>query len=142
MPNPAQRLSGSPINLTHKTFSSAFENTAEAAFGKRFNDQEFFISLLNNSVDLAAGFNIAEFYPTVEWLHFVSGVWPKLETLYKEVHRILENMINEHKMHKATGNDGEDEDLVDAFLDYNFHGSNEFSLTINNIKAVVLESSC
>lgn len=44
---------------------------------------------------------------------------PKLETLYKEVDMILENMINEHKMHKVTGNGGEDEDLVDVFLDYN-----------------------
>lgn len=39
----------------------------------------------------------------------------------------------------ATDEGREDDDLVDALLEYHDRGPNEFSLTVNNIKAVVLD---
>lgn len=54
----------------------------------------------------------------------------------------MENMINEHKEAKATIRAGEAaataEDLVDVLLKFQEHGDSEFSLTNDNIKAVIM----
>ncbi|KAG5546682.1 hypothetical protein RHGRI_018752 [Rhododendron griersonianum] len=130
---------GSPVNLTQKLYSSAFEITSRAAFGERFKDQEAFISIVKEALKLAGGFNVADFYPSMEWLHNVNGLRSKLEKIHEEADRIMGIMVNEHKMHKASGKGREDDDLVDALLKYHERGPNEFSLTINNIKAVILD---
>lgn len=130
---------GSPVNLTQQLYSLAYEITSRAAFGKRFNDQEVFISIAKEIIKVAGGFNVADLYPSSEWLHKVSGVKSKLENVHEEADRIMEIMINEHRTRKATDEGREDDDLVDALLEYHDRGPNEFSLTVNNIKAVVLD---
>ncbi|KAH7856534.1 hypothetical protein Vadar_002569 [Vaccinium darrowii] len=130
---------GSPVNLTQKLYSLAYEITSRAAFGKRFNDQEVFISIMKEAIKVASGFNVADLYPSAEWLHNITGVRSKLEKFHVEVDRIMENMVNEHKTRKATEKGREDDDMVDALLEYHERGPNEFSLTVNNIKAVMLD---
>ena len=54
--------------------------------------------------------------------------------------KILENIVNEHKVREAmtkTGK-GKADDLVDVLLNLPEHGELEFPLTSNNIKAVIL----
>ncbi|KAL7217201.1 hypothetical protein ACSBR1_029002 [Camellia fascicularis] len=128
---------GSPINLTPKIYSSAYTITSRAAFGNKTKDQESYILIMEETVKAAAGFNIADFYPSAEWLHLISGIKSKIEKLQKVADRILRNIINKHIAGKATetGKDRADEDLVDALLKYHDHGTNEFSLTVDNIKA-------
>jgi cytochrome P450 len=130
---------GSPVNLTQKLYSSAYEITSRIAFGKKFNDHEVFISIVKEAIKVASGFNVADFYPSSEWLHNISGVKSKLEKNHKEADRIMEIMINEHRTRKTTNKGREDDDLVDALLEYHERGPNEFSLTVNNIKAVILD---
>ncbi|GMP65113.1 hypothetical protein CsSME_00026065 [Camellia sinensis var. sinensis] len=135
--NPSR--AGSPINLTPKIYSSAYTVTSRAAFGNKTKDQESYILIMEETVKAAAGFNIADFYPSAEWLHLISGIKSKIEKLQKVADRILRNINNKHIAGKATetGKDRADEDLVDALLKYHDHGTNEFSLTIDNIKAVI-----
>ncbi|GMP65092.1 hypothetical protein CsSME_00026048 [Camellia sinensis var. sinensis] len=130
---------GSPINLTQKIYSSAYAITSRAAFGNKTKDQESYILIMEETVKAASGFNIADFYPSAEWLHLISGIKSKIEKLQKEADRILGNIINEHIAGKATetGKDRANEDLVDALLKYHDLRTNEFSLTIDNIKAII-----
>ena len=132
---------GSTINLTEKIVSTAFGITSRAAFGKKCKDQEKFITILKQGMELGAGFNISDVFPSVKLLHMISGVRTKLEGLHKEADRIIGNIINEHKERKLTTKADEDattEDLIDVLLKFNDHcGDNEFSLTTNNIKAVI-----
>ncbi|KAF5949131.1 hypothetical protein HYC85_015088 [Camellia sinensis] len=93
---------GSPINLTQKIYSSAYTVTSRAAFGNKTKDQESYKSIMEETVKAAAGFNIADFYPSAEWLHLISGIKSKIEKLQKEIDRILGNIINEHIAGKMT----------------------------------------
>ncbi|KAL3503600.1 hypothetical protein ACH5RR_038049 [Cinchona calisaya] len=135
---------GSPINLTEKIYSSASTTISRAAFGKKNEEQETFIYVLKESIKLAAGFNIADIYPSVKFLHLISGVKPKLERLHRKADKILENIINEHRIDRATTNTCELEshkDLVDILLKYQQDENLELSLTVDNIKAVLLAES-
>lgn len=151
--------SGTAINLTEKIFAATYNITARAAFGKKCKDQDKFISTLEAAIAVAGGFDIADMFPSASLLHLISGTRSKLERLHQEVDRIMEIIINEHKQEKVSklesslissgGVDHQDkteEDLVHGLLKFHDHGSDhKFSLTTDNIKAVILvskHSSC
>uniref|UniRef100_A0A7N2M8I6 Cytochrome P450 n=1 Tax=Quercus lobata TaxID=97700 RepID=A0A7N2M8I6_QUELO len=50
---------GLPINLSEKFFSLTFGITATAAFGKKCKDQEAFITLAKENLEVAGGFSVS-----------------------------------------------------------------------------------
>ncbi|KAM1100720.1 hypothetical protein ACFX15_006905 [Malus domestica] len=133
----------SPINLTEKIYSSTYTFTSRAAFGKKSEDHEKFIDAVKESITVAAGFDLADVFPSAKLLNLIGGIRPTLERLKKVTDRIMENIINEHKKKRSTTKSGEGEageDLVDVLLKFHEHGNGlEFSLTTDNIKAVILD---
>ncbi|TQE00376.1 hypothetical protein C1H46_014012 [Malus baccata] len=135
--------SGSAINLTREIYSLTYSITSRAAFGKKTRDHEKFIYVAEEAGKVAGGFALADLYPSVSLLHLVSGIRPKLERLHKQADRIMENIINEHQKDLETTKNVEGEtveDLVHVLLKFHEHGGAlEFSLTTNNIKAVIFD---
>ncbi|KAJ7960909.1 Cytochrome P450 [Quillaja saponaria] len=129
------------INLIDKVMSSINTITSRAAFGKKCKDHEKFISVVKEALKNAGGFNIEGVFPSAKRLHPFSGIRPKLEVHHQQADRIMENIINEYQEIKSTGKIDEDEgtDLIDVLLKYQNIGEDEFSLTINNIKAIILD---
>ena len=141
--------SGSAINLTEKVFSTTYNITSRAAFGKKCKEQDKFILAMQEVIRVSSGFDIADVFPSVSFLHLI-GTRSKLERLHKEVDRIMDIIINEHredeaKQESSLSNGGGDEvkieeDLVHGLLKFHDRGDHEFSLTTDNIKAVILVS--
>ena len=136
---------GSPINLTEAVFLSIYSIISRAAFGTKCKDQEEFISVVKEAVTIGSGFNIGDLFPSAKWLQLVTGLRPKLERLHGKTDRILKEIINEHReaKSKAKEDQGEaEEDLVDVLLKFQDGDdrNQDISLTINNIKAIILVS--
>lgn len=134
---------GSSINLTQKIYSSTYSITSRAAFGKKYKDQEKFIEVVKGIIIEVGGFNIANVFPSVTLFSYISWYRLRLEKLRREADRIMDNIINEHKEVRKTRRDEDKihEDLVDSLLNYHDHnGDLEFSLSTNNIKAMILIS--
>ncbi|GAU34048.1 hypothetical protein TSUD_16360 [Trifolium subterraneum] len=131
---------GSPINITQLVVSSTFDIIARAVFGSKCKVQEF-VSL-GNGESIAGGFDIAELFPSAKWLQRVSGYRPKLEKFHRQIDRILENIIIEHKeaKSKAKEGQGEGEDLVDVLQKFQgcIDSDQDICLSDNNIKAIIL----
>ncbi|KAL2347841.1 hypothetical protein Fmac_001841 [Flemingia macrophylla] len=135
---------GSPFNLSEAVISSIFSIVSRAVFGMKCKDQLEFISAVKELLLAASGFDIADLFPSVKWLHRVTGLRPKLEDLHRRVDRILASIIDEHKEAKSKAIEGQgevEEDLVNVLL--KFHDGNDsnldFCLTISNIKAIILD---
>ncbi|XVE50807.1 hypothetical protein DITRI_Ditri01bG0192900 [Diplodiscus trichospermus] len=133
---------GSPINLSEKIFSLLYGITARSAFGKKNKGQEEFIRIISEAAKLAAGFCLADMYPSSEVLKIISGMRIKVEKLHQASDRILENIVNEHKekrnkMIEATGKEQVEGDLVDVLLKLQEQGDLEIPLTNDSIKAVI-----
>ncbi|XP_061356908.1 cytochrome P450 71D9-like [Gastrolobium bilobum] len=131
---------GKPVNLTQAVLSSIYTIASRAAFGKKFKDQEKFISVTKESAKVAGGFDIGNLFPSIAWPQIISGLRPKLERLHRQADQIMENIINEHKEAKsnAKGDQGEaDEDLVDVLMKYEDGSNQDIFLTKNNIKAII-----
>jgi len=84
---------GSPINLTQALLSSIYTIVSRSAFGKKYKDQENFISVVKKSIKVAGGFNIGDLFPSATWLQRVTGLRPKLERLHQQTDHIMENII-------------------------------------------------
>ncbi|XP_061338862.1 cytochrome P450 71D11-like [Gastrolobium bilobum] len=135
---------GSVINLTQAVISLLYTITSRAAFGKKYMEQEEFISVVREVLKLAGGFYIGDLFPSAKWLQNLSGMRPLLEKLHQKVDRILENIINDHREAKSRTKEGlveaEEEDLIDVLLKFEDRSSDrDFLLTNENIKAIIFD---
>lgn len=132
---------GSVINLSDHIFSLITGITARAAFGKKYRDHESFLSTMEKALKLAGGFSLSDLYPSVKVLPLITGMRGKLERLHREIDRVLENIIRDHRDKKSSHGQSE-EDLVDVLLKLQQHNDHFDSprLSDDNIKAVILVS--
>ncbi|GAU23766.1 hypothetical protein TSUD_128710 [Trifolium subterraneum] len=121
-----------------------FSITSRAVFGKKYKEQDEFISEVRQVMQLSSGFYIGDLFPSAKWLQNITGMRSKLEKVHKNIDRILEMIIDDHKETKSRTKDclveGE-EDLIDVLLKFE-EGSNchqELSLTKRNIKAILFD---
>nr|KYP31997.1 Cytochrome P450 71D11 [Cajanus cajan] len=135
---------GSPFNLSEAVTLSIYNIVSRVAFGKKCKDQEEFISAMKEVLLVGSGFHIGDLFPSAEWLQHGTCLRPKLQRLHRQVDRILEEIIDEHKEAKSKVKEGKGEvegDLVHVLL--KFHDDNDSNkdicLTINNIKAIILD---
>ncbi|KDP39029.1 hypothetical protein JCGZ_00786 [Jatropha curcas] len=116
--------------------------TLRSAFGKVSERHEAFLPLVQKLTLVFEGFSVADLFPSVKFLHGITGMRSKLENLHKEADIMLENIINEHRENKRLGrsnSQGKEDDLVDVLLNLQNCDNLEFPLTIENIKAVMLD---
>ncbi|XP_044509476.1 cytochrome P450 71D11-like [Mangifera indica] len=132
---------GPPINLTEKIFTLIYGITSRAAFGSKSKDQELFISVMEDTVKVTAGFSIADLFPSIGFLQRITGFKFLVQKLHQEADRIVEKILNDHKVRNDKSGEAED-DLVDVLLKVQEHGDLEFPLPIDNIKAVVSDIFC
>ena len=137
---------GSAINLTEKVHTSIYSITSRAAFGKKSRDHEEFISIVVEAVKLSGGFELADLFPSFGFLALISRVRPELERLRQRSASIMENIIKDHeekneKSVERSGESGKEEDLVDVLLKFHDNRDLGFSLTSDNVKAVIWVST-
>ncbi|KMT03417.1 hypothetical protein BVRB_8g191030 [Beta vulgaris subsp. vulgaris] len=140
---------GSVVNLSKKLFGLIFNIMSRLALSRKGKEQEEFQALTVAVSTLAAGFSAADFYPSAKLFHSIIGTKKKYKELVKEANRILDPIIDDRKAKKKDNDHGnkDEEDLVDVLLKFhkdknnlkNPHG--DFSLSLDNIKAVVLVSA-
>ncbi|KAH6786299.1 hypothetical protein C2S52_005851 [Perilla frutescens var. hirtella] len=127
---------GSEINLTAELNTWTYAFTATAALGKKTKEQEALIPAIKTMAKLAAGFDIAELFPSIKLLQMVSGLRRKLIRVHHEVDRILEHEVEQHK--ESTTVMKSHEDLLDVLLKFQGDGA-ELPLTNDNVKSVMLD---
>ncbi|XP_004506687.1 cytochrome P450 71D11-like [Cicer arietinum] len=135
---------GSQFNLSQAVISFMYTFTSKAAFGKKYAEEEEFISVAKQLIKLAGGFYIGDLFPSATWLHNLSGMKPKLEKLSQHVDRILGHIINDHKEERSRrakeGVAEAEEDLIDVLLKFEDSSNDlDFYLTSDNIKAIILD---
>ncbi|KAL2548256.1 Cytochrome [Forsythia ovata] len=104
-----QSSCGEPINVNEKLFSFTSSVTSRAAFGEVIRDKDTLIMFIQKRVALAGGFDLADFYPSLKFLQYVSWNKYKLLKMRHQLDSILDVIINQHKDKHATGKRGNGE---------------------------------
>ncbi|KAJ9128521.1 hypothetical protein P3X46_034919 [Hevea brasiliensis] len=132
----------SPINLSEKLFLITNSIIQRAAVGKKCRDQEELVSAVERFISLSSGFAIADLYPSIKVFQQMSGLRPKLEKVHRQVDRIIESIIREHKSQATAsqvGSGNEVEDLIHVLLKLQEQGNLEFALSDASLKAIILD---
>lgn len=100
-------------------------------------DRYDFRKMLEEYQELLGGFSIGDFFPSFEFLHTVTGMKSRLERTFKSFDKFFDEVIKEHL--DPEREKGEHKDLVDVLLEIQMNGSAEMPLTMDNVKAIMLD---
>ncbi|KAI3473002.1 hypothetical protein Pfo_030085 [Paulownia fortunei] len=129
---------GSPANLSVRINLVSFDIITRASLGKKTMEQGTVTSVIKEAMKLVTGFSIADLYPSIKLLPLISGIKFKIERMHRQTDRILDSIIDEHRVAKSDDASEKSEDLADVLLNYQEDGA-ELPLTNNNIKAVLMD---
>ncbi|MED6183217.1 hypothetical protein PIB30_036006 [Stylosanthes scabra] len=132
----------SAVNLKSMIFSLISASVYRSAFGKMgedMNEIEEFVSLTRKAIEMASGFYLADLFPSVKPLYYVTGMKSKMRNIRNKLEKILENIIREHQHKQEDAN--EEEDLVDVLLRFhqNSNTNHQFHVATGTIKAVIMD---
>ncbi|PON94071.1 LOW QUALITY PROTEIN: Cytochrome P450, E-class, group I [Trema orientale] len=133
---------GSTINLTERINMLMYSIISRAACSRKSKDNKDFISVLTEAIEVSLGFELSDLFPSVSFFAKISRSRPKLERLQQRAARIFETIIQEHEEKKSaerSGESGTEEDLVDVLLRFHNNGDHGFSLTSDNLKAIIYD---
>ncbi|KAK9697388.1 hypothetical protein RND81_08G035000 [Saponaria officinalis] len=137
---------GNVVNLSQKIFDLTFSTTLRTAMNKKGKDGREFKALFSDMSEVASGFSIGDLYPSIKIIPSITGLKRKLENLVKRADNLMNPIIEEHISNMQRGENVVVQDLIDILLtfhkgdcDLNQNTSRDFSLTIDNIKAIVVE---
>ncbi|XP_020218192.1 cytochrome P450 71D8 [Cajanus cajan] len=134
---------GSPINLTSRIFSLINDSVSRATVGRKSKDQAEFVSLIRKMVASVGGFDLSDLFPSMKFIHFITGKKAKLEKLHKQVDKVLEIIVKDHQERKIGVKEGrveaEEEDLVDVLLRIQQSDNLDIKMTTSNVKALILD---
>ncbi|KAL9224177.1 hypothetical protein vseg_000239 [Gypsophila vaccaria] len=138
---------GNVVNLSQIIFDLTFNITMRTAMNKKGEDGREFKALVSDMAEIASGLSIADLFPSFKIIPYITGMKRKLDSLVKRADKLMNPMIEEHIRNIQRGGENVvEQDLIDILL--TFHkgdsdglnqSSTDFSLTIDNIKAIVLE---
>ncbi|XP_060169747.1 premnaspirodiene oxygenase-like [Lycium barbarum] len=134
--------SSEPVNVTKRIALFTSFIICRSAFGNVLKEQDEFIQVMKKVTALLEGFDVADIFPSLKFLHVLSGMKGKMMELHRKVDTIAENVINEHKKNLATGKTNGElgrEDLIDVLLRLMKDGGLQFPITNDNIKAIIYD---
>ncbi|KAF9671637.1 hypothetical protein SADUNF_Sadunf12G0068300 [Salix dunnii] len=130
-------------NLSKMIGLYANDILCRVALGRDFSgggeyDRHGFQKMLDDYQALLGGFSLGDYFPSMEFVHSLTGMKSKLQYTFKRFDQFFDEVITEHRNSK--GKQEDKKDLVDILLDIQKDRSSEIPLTMDNIKAVILVS--
>ncbi|KAJ8432800.1 hypothetical protein Cgig2_015593 [Carnegiea gigantea] len=128
-----------PICFTHTFLWLNVLLSVRLAFKKKGIE-----ALVDDVTKIASGFSICDLYPSIKYLCSITGMRRELQDLVRRCNKIVDPIIYDHISKKRQGKKEDHEDLVDVVLTFHkdqdelSYGS-QFSLAIDNIKAILLQ---
>ena len=129
---------GTPIDFTEMTTKMVNNVICKAMLGDGCKDQATLIELLYYVLRTLSAFNLASYYPRLQFLNVISGKKAKWLKMQKQLDGMLEDILKEHRAKGRKNN--EQEDLVDVLLRVKETGGLDFHIRDDHVKAVILVS--
>lgn len=128
------------VNLSELAVSYTTSILCRIAFSKRYEDDETsrsrFHNLLNEAQAMFAGFFFVDHFPLVgHWVDKLAGKYSRLEKTFKKLEDFYEEIINDHRNKPKSAQ----EDIIDILLNLKNEGSFAFELTMDHIKATLMD---
>lgn len=128
---------GSPINISEVISSLVNSISARLILGWKIENSKPLLEVIHQIMKRLGGFTLVDLFPSLGFIHVITGQKSKLLKLHKKVDELLEDIIKNHKENQ-TGDESEPNSLLDVLL--KLQGNNDYHLTNDAIKALILVS--
>ncbi|KAH7679263.1 Premnaspirodiene oxygenase protein [Dioscorea alata] len=129
------------LNMSHMLFCFTNDVLCRAILGEFSRDlegrNEMFMELIEENIFLFSRFSLEDFFPSLRWINSLLGLDGRANRTFTRWDSVLTQMIKEHE-NKDDGN-LKDDDFVDVLLSLKNDPKLGFSLTDENIKALLLD---
>ncbi|KAA8540748.1 hypothetical protein F0562_024333 [Nyssa sinensis] len=111
------------------------------AFGRDFSaggdyDRHGFQKMLEEYQVLLGGFSIGDFFPSMEFVHTLTGMKARLQNTFRRFDQLFDELIKEHQ--NPNREKEEHKDLVDVLVEIQ-NRADDLPLTMDNVKAIILD---
>lgn len=133
-----------PVNLTKLLNLYANGVLCRVVFGKDFSggggeyERLGFQEMLDEYQELLGGFSIGDFFPSMEFVHSLTGHKARLIRAFHRFDKLFNGVIQD-KMSSGCRELGQ-KDFVDILLELQQDENGEMPLTMDNVKAILLVS--
>ncbi|XP_020595365.1 premnaspirodiene oxygenase-like [Phalaenopsis equestris] len=131
---------GLTVNMTELLLSVANTTISRTTFGKECTHQHKIFSAVKDTFKYMSGFDLADLFPSYSFLGEINGMRRHLLKVHKVLDTVLDEVFEEHKTKSISNSINEpDEDLVDVLLRLKNTGELDASVTMDNLKGVVVD---
>ncbi|KAF8703813.1 hypothetical protein HU200_031906 [Digitaria exilis] len=130
---------GGVVEMRARLSALVADATARVVVGDRCKDRDVFLRELGRAIELVAGFNPADLWPSSRLVGWLSGAVRRAERCRDTVYGILDRIIEEHLVEIDSGRAGENEDLLHVLLKIQKEGSLQIPLDMDVLKAVIFD---
>ncbi|VAH10602.1 unnamed protein product [Triticum turgidum subsp. durum] len=127
-----------PVDMRVLLAALVADSTVRAVLGDRCRERDAFLRALDRSMQLAAGFNPADLWPSSRLAARLSSAVRRAQECRDTVYGILDGVVREH-LERMGGGGGHDEDLLYVLLRIQKEGALQFPLDMDAIKSVIFD---
>ncbi|WCJ35033.1 cytochrome P450 family 71 subfamily B polypeptide 2 [Euphorbia peplus] len=127
---------GSPINMSEMIFSLINSILSRTVLGRKNQHQEAVLQVIGRLIEAMAGFTVLDLFPSLGFIHVITGMKFRLLKLHKEADQIFENIIKEHKA-ELKESQSECNNLLNVLLQ--LQANPDSALTTDGIKAITMD---
>ncbi|RCV22219.1 hypothetical protein SETIT_4G203500v2, partial [Setaria italica] len=128
-----------PVNVSALIATYVTDAIVRAVVGDRIRDRDAFMEKLDEGVKVAAGFSLADVFPSSRLARAFSGAARRARAHHREMTRLMDGVIEEHRKRRAAGAGNDEEDLLDVLLRIQKDGGLQVPLDIGTIRAVIID---
>jgi cytochrome P450 len=126
-----------PVNVSALLATYVTDVIVRAVVGDRIRDRGAFLERLQEGVKVAAGFSLADVFPSSWLARAFSGAPRRAEAHSREMTLLMDGVIEEHRKRRATGRGNDEEDLLDVLLRIQKDGGLQVPLDMGTLRAVI-----
>ncbi|KAF7838253.1 cytochrome P450 71A1-like [Senna tora] len=137
----------SVINLSQMLITTSNNVMSRCVLGHKYeapHGSSSFGDVARKAMTQIVASGVGDFFPSLGWIDYVTGLIPKLKATSAELDAFFENVIQQHKMMMKNNYEGEPcdydrKDLVDILLQLRQDGMLDFELTNDDLKAILMD---
>ncbi|KAF3777105.1 Cytochrome P450 71B7 [Nymphaea thermarum] len=136
------RSAGAPVNLSHLVHALINNITCMMGFGKKYNEGGYgpqkgrLHDILETTRHLIGGFSLGDFFPSIKWVDWLTGLEFRLRRNFQELDHIFDEVLRNHV---DPSRQSHEQDFVDSLLEAQKDESEDVPVTTNSVKALLLD---
>lgn len=127
-----------PVDLSSLVFLLSNNVVCRVAFGSNGAEggSREFEEILRETQHLVGEFNLADYFPGMDWVNRFNGVDRRLDKTFQDLDRFLDKVIQEHRDPMRPKSDVED--IIDVLLEIQKDKGRALNLKDEQIKGILL----